>query len=381
MLIIKHIAIFVIMNNHLDILIARIATLQSKGDVYFAEGLFEAQRVNPLIGYKRNDETIFFTAIITFTLQRLSHLLSVESQKIVSSITAKSIKNYPDFENKDGLKTYNFWKTKPSRHFPNGYVFGRFTHFKIPDDVDDTAMVYLTSPHTPTDILWLKDKLTQHANLSKLQIKNTFKEYKSLRAYSTWFGKNMYIEFDVAVLCNLMYWIFENKLPHNQHDSDSLAYIRSTIETDQYLNQPFAVAHQYPRTVPIVYHVARLMGAFQIEALEPIRAKLIGDIRRLLTQPQPRMDRIVLQTSLMRLGIYDFNFESVEDISTANFEDFYFFIAGLLTAYQNPVLYQMARWPLFHIRWQCEAHCWTLVAEYVALQSSHKKPNFAKTPN
>ena len=369
------------MTNYLDILIKRIAALQTKGDIYFTAGLFEAQRTNTLIGYKRNDETIFFTAIITFTLQRLRHLLSTESQKIVDNITAKAIQNYPDFENKDGLKTYNFWKTKPSQHFPNGYVFGRFSHFKIPDDVDDTAMVYLTRPHAATDILWLKDKLTQHANLSKLQIKNTFKEYKSLRAYSTWFGKNMYIEFDVAVLCNLMYWIFENKLPINQHDSDSLTYIRSTIETNQYLSKPFAVAHQYPRTVLIIYHVARLMGAFQIEALEPIRAKLIADIRHLLTQPQHRLDRIVLQTSLMRLGIYDFDFEPIEDITNADFEDFYFFIAGLLTAYQNPILYRMARWPLFHIKWQCEAHCWTLIAEYAALQSSYKNPNFTKTPN
>ncbi len=369
------------MTRYLDILIARIAHLQSKGDVYFAKGLFPAQRTNSTIGYKRPDTTVFFTAIITFTLQRISQVLSPESQKTVADIAAKAIQNYPDFQNKDGLKTYNFWKTKPSQHFPNGYIFRYFNHFKIPDDIDDTAMVYLTNGSGQEDMIWLKDKLSQHANLSKLQIKNTFNEYKSLQAYSTWFGKNMYIEFDVAVLCNLLYLVFERQVPLNQHDRDSLVYIRSVIETGQYLNQPFAVAHQYPRTVPIVYHVARLMGAFQIEALEPIRAKLIADIRHLLTQSQQRLDRIVLQTSLMRLGVYDFETESIEDISAADFEDFYFFIAGLLTAYQNPILYRMARWPLFHIRWQCEAHCWTLIAEYVALQVSHKNPNFAPPQN
>jgi hypothetical protein len=365
------------MTNYLEILIARIAALQSKGDAYFSEGLFEAQRTNPSIGYKRPDTTVFFTAIITFTLQRISHVLSAESQKTVADMTTKATQNYSDFQNKDGLKTYNFWKTKPSQHFPNGRIFGRFNHFKIPDDVDDTAMIYLTAPHSTNDIRWLKDKLTQHANLSKLQIKNTFDDYKTLRAYSTWFGQNMYIEFDVAVLCNLMYLIFEQQLPLNQHDTDSLAYIRSAIETDRYLTHPFAVAHQYPRTVPIVYHVARLMGAFEVEALAPIKAKLIADIRQLLALPQQRLDKIVLHTSLMRLGVYDFDLEPVEDITTSDFEGFYFFIAGLLTAYQQPMLYRMARWPLFHIRWQCEAHCWTLIAEYVSLQVSNKNPNFA----
>jgi hypothetical protein len=159
-----------------------------------------------------------------------------------------------------------------------------------------------------------------------------------------------------------------------------LTYIRSAIETNRYLKLPFAVAHQYPRTVPIVYHVARLMGAFEIEALTPIRAKLIADIKHLLTLPQHRLDKIVLQTSLMRLGVYDLDFEPVENMTTADFKGFYFFIAGLLTAYQNPILYRMARWPLFHIRWQCEAHFWTLIAEHVALQISYKNPNFAKIP-
>lgn len=355
----------------IDFYIQRISQLQSNGDEYFSTGLFPAIRQNPQIKYTRPDTTIFFTAIICFTLQRIKPFLDKQNQQIVEDILEKAILNYPKFQNKDGLKTYNFWQTKPSKHFPNGYIFRHLEHFRIPDDVDDTAMIYLTSNPSHAELTWLKQKLTQHANLSKIQIRNTFPEYRNLKAYSTWFGKNMYIEFDVCVLCNLMYCIFEYKLPLNQHDFDSLTYIRSTIETNRYLEVPFRVAHQYPRTVPIVYHLARLMGAFEIPELEPIRAKLIADTKNLLTQPQHWLDAVVLHIALMRLGETDLpDLKLPEPIEASDFEGFYFFIAGLLTAYQHPMLYKMASLPLFHIRWECEAHCWALLAEYETLRNN-----------
>ncbi len=350
----------------LENIIEKIAALQSKGEKYFDEGLFPALRTNRLIGYHRPDTTVFFTAVIIFTLKKIKPCLSPKSQKLVEEIVRKGIQNYPQFQNKDGLKTYNFWKTKPSKHFPNGYLFRRFEHFRIPDDIDDTAMIYLTSSPTEEELRWLKQKLSLHANLSKQQIKNTYPEYRFLKAYSTWFGKNMYIEFDACVLANMLYCIYEYQLPVNQYDKDSLAYIRSIIETNRYLLEPFRCAHQYPRSVPIIYHIARLMGAFDIEELVPIRTKLIEDTQDLLLTAPPIMDEIVLKTSLMRLGIRPAPLSRIPT-SNEDFKGFYFFIAGLLTAYENPLLYRLSISPLVQMRWECEAHCWALVAEYLSL--------------
>lgn len=354
--------------HSLDEIIQRIAELQSKGEEYFDEGLFPARRTNRFIGYERPDTTVFFTAVIVFTLQKLKPLLSPASRQKVDEITEKGIRNYPKFQNKDGLKTYNFWKTTPSKHFPNGRVFRHFDHFRIPDDSDDTAMIYLTSSPAREEVLWLKEKLSLHANGTRQSIQNTYPDYRALKAYSTWFGKNMYIEFDACVLANVLYCVYEFHLPLNQHDTDSLTYIRSVIETGRYLTEPFRCAHQYPRTVPIIYHVARLMGAFYIPELEPIREKLISDTQHLLQKPQTVLDEICLNTSLMRLGV-KVKMERL-DVQEKDFDGFYFFIAGLLTAYENPLLYRLAVSPLFQMRWECEAHCWTLVAEYLALQQN-----------
>ncbi len=349
--------------------ISRIENCQSSENQYFPNGLFPAYRENPLIGYRRPDTTIFFSAIIAFTLQSIRDRLDEELKSKIDTICQRVIQNYPDFQNKDGLQTYNFWKTKPSQHFPNGHLFRHFDHFRIPDDVDDTAFVYMTSPRTQDECLWLKNKLAMHANGARQWIRNTHSEYRSLEAYSTWFGKNMYIEFDVSVLSNILYCIYQYDLPLSKHDEASMTYIRSVIETDRYIESPFRCAHQYPRTPLIIYHVTRLMASFNPPMLSSIRPKLIADTKKLLCQTGNAMDRVILSTSLMRLGEPTARI-AVERYGANEFKGFYFFIAGLLTAYENKLLYKLAKTPLFHMHWVCEAHNWALLAEYEVLWQS-----------
>lgn len=349
-----------------------IEALQSGGEEFFPPGLFPSYRVNSRIRYRRPDTNIFFSAISAFTLQSICPLLrDREASEQIESIHRKVVANYPAFQNKDGLKTYNFWRTKPSDHFSNGYIFRHFEHFRIPDDVDDTAMVYLTSNPTSEELLWLKSKLAQHANGTKKWARNTYSEYAKLRAYSTWFGKNMYIELDACVLSNLLYCIYHYKLPFNEHDRDSLLYIRGVIESGRYKSEPFRCAHQYPRTPLIIYHVSRLIGAFEPMLLTRVKNELVETSFRLLSEDLHPMDRVLLSTSLLRLG-YNPAPIIVENYTSQDFKGFWFFIAGLLTAYEFSSLYRLADSEWFHMKWECEAHCWVLLAEYLALSECQK---------
>ncbi len=346
-----------------DAIIQRIALLQD------ASGLFPSVRHNPALGYRRADTNIFFTAITVFTLQNLCSSLSAESGRLLDRIGERARAAYPTFQNKDGLFTYNFWPTRPSQHFPNGYVFRHFTHFRIPDDIDDTAMVYLTTPRTSEERHWLKIKLTQHANQSQTetgairQIKNTYADYRDLQAYSTWFGKNMPIDFDACALSNLLYWVYENDLPHNAHDADSLTYLRDVVQSGRYRAEPFRCAPHYARTSLIIYHLARLIAAFNPPELAAIRPLLIADARQVFNTATNRIEQLVLATSLLRLGERPPAVE-LTDIET-DFSGFHFFVAGMLTAYEQPLLRQWADKPITQMRWQCDAHGWALVAEYL----------------
>lgn len=348
----------------------KIVALQSGGEEHFPPGLFPAYRSNRRLGYRRPDTNLFFSAISAFTLQGISPYLSdPRLVELIGDIKSRVVANYPDFRNKDGLETYNFWRTKPSDHFSNGYLFRHFDHFRIPDDADDTSMVYLTGSPRQEELFWLKDKLGRHANGTKQWARNTYAEYAGLRAYSTWFGKKMYVEMDACVLSNLLYCIYHYKLPFNQHDQDSLIYIRSVIESGRYKSEPFRCAHQYPRTPLIIYHVARLMGTFEPLLLRRIKPELIETCQSLLEKDIHPMDRVILSTALLRLGVKPAPV-AVENYTREEFEGFWFFIAGLLTAYEYKWIYSIAHSGFFHMYWECEAHCWTLLAEYSALRDA-----------
>ena len=347
-----------------DEIITRIAAFQTTQSGYFSSGLFPSYRVQPQwFGYRRADDSVFLTACATFTLQGIRDRVSAESGQLIDQIAGRAAEAYPLFQNKDGLDTYNFWPTRPSRHFPNGHVLHRFDHFRIPDDIDDTAMVFLTQIPPPETLLWLKSKLAQHANGSQRTIRNTFPDYRHLRAYSTWFGKTMPIDFDVCALSNLLYLIFRHDLPLNKHDTDSLTLLAEMVRSGQYVSQPFRCAPHYARTPLILYHIVRLLAAFHPPELVAVQPQLLADARAQLAFATHPMDRIMLSTTLLRLGEIppDLNLTGIEQ----SFSTFHFFIAGLLTAYENPLLNRLATSPFVQMRWTCEAHCWALIAEYL----------------
>jgi hypothetical protein len=175
----------------------------------------------------------------------------------------------------------------------------------------------------------------------------------------------MPIDFDACALSNLLYCVYEYDLPRDQHDADSLTYLRDVIRSGRYRSDPFGCAPHYARPSLIAYHVSRLMHAFTIPELEPVRSQLIADARQLLGQATNRLEQIMLATTLLRLG------ERPPVIDTRNidvdFAGFNFFIAGLLTAYETPWLRRWAHRPITQMRWHCEAHCWVLVMEYLAV--------------
>ncbi|WP_228724274.1 hypothetical protein [Spirosoma sp. KUDC1026] len=350
-----------------DALIDRISRLQQP------DGLFASYRSNAALFYRRPDTNIFFTVITVFTLQRLRDSVSPAAQQQIDLIAERAERAYERFQNKDGLKTYNFWPTRPSQHFSNGYLFRHFEHFRIPDDIDDTAMVYLTTETTSTERLWLKEKLSQHTNGSQPPrlIQNTYSDYQQLRAYSTWFGKNMPVDFDACALSNLLYWVYQDNLPRNQHDTDALTYLRSIVETGRYVTEPFQCAPHYARTSLIIYHLARLLSAFSIPELEVTRPRLVADSYEQLNRATNQLERVLLTTALHWLGERPFLVD-LDNIEQA-FDTFHFFIAGMLTAYEQPWLRRFADRPWVQMRWQCEAHNWALVTEYLVLVTGSVK--------
>ena len=348
-------------NLDIDAFIERIALCQSQGDAFFPDGIFPSYRHNKCLFYHRPDTNIFYTATIVFILNQIKEKVSAKSQTVIKNISENAIKNYPDFQNKVGLKTYNFWKTKPSKHFPNGKIFKHFDHFRIPDDIDDTALIYLTLPHSREDVLWLKEKVKLHSAPALKEGVYSIPHLEVRRlVYSTWFGKNMPIEHDVCALCNLMYLFEKHQLPHNEYDEAAFNFLRDVILQERYITNTFKVAHNYATIPLIIYHYARLLGDFKIPQIEVCREKLIVKIKHLLDNELNTMNRVILETSLLKLD----KSEAVVNyqLSINNYQ-FTYFIAGLLSSYKNTILYFFAPFKITQMEWQCEAHELALIVE------------------
>ena len=136
-------------------IIDKISGFQSTGNSIYRNGLFPSQRVHPILPYRREDNNIFFSALIAFTLRQLRHHLPADQQNKVDKIVEAVHANYRYFKSDKG--TYNFWEPGAS-NFPNGWVLHKFNWLEIPDDTDDSSLIMLTKSPSKDHLLWYKNK-------------------------------------------------------------------------------------------------------------------------------------------------------------------------------------------------------------------------------
>jgi hypothetical protein len=349
-------------------LVARIAALQSTGDQHYPAGLFPSLRWKKAIGYRREDSNGFFTSLTVFTLREIRAQLPAAAQALVDEITVKALATYPLYQNRDGQATYNFYQTRPLNHFPHGYLLRRSRHFASPDDVDSTSLAYLSDPRPPAQNEWLKAKLLTHANTVKGWAATGPPAFRRKKIYSAWFGERMPIDMDASTLSNGLLWIVRSQLPLNEFDHDGLEFINWAITSGEYRRRPLDVSAYYATAPLIAYHVGRLLAEANLPALAEARATLRRDLPALLAGAAHFMDKVLLGTTLLRLGdtpapLLDPTW-TLADIEPRS-RGLYFCIAPLLNYY--PQTRWLARWRLSQIDWECPAHSLALVAEYVAL--------------
>ena len=349
----------------IDLLVKMQAT---NTDKRIKQGVFPTYRTHAFIPYKRFDDNIYFTALIVMVLQEYLPYIHRNEKIKVEEMIAKALKSYKYYANRFGLETYNFWRQNPSLHFPNGRLLSKLSRFQLTDDTDDTALIYITENRPNNEVRWLKQEMIKHTNLYKHKIYNNFEKYQNLKAYSAWFGKNMYIEFDAAVLSNILYFVFYYKLPLNQYDYDSIKYIKSVLENGEHLSHPYYVSHYYYQSAVIMYHVARLIVKFDIPELESCKNIIIKDAQILTAKNNNLLIKIILNSTLLMLG------KKTKPVKYSlidkDIDKFCFFTASLLKPYENKFfLGKISKFQLFHIRWKSPAHSLALILENEILRS------------
>jgi hypothetical protein len=342
-----------------------LAALQCKNDSYFTDGLYAAERVWAKGLYKRKDDTAFFTACIGFTLKRYEHLFNKEELMMVNTIIAQMSPAFANFKNKDGHASYNFWKTKPSMHFPGGVLAKRFKFFMIPDDIDDSAMIHLAKVHSREEQLALKEKMIRFAIGNLKWPDQPIKGYESFKTYNTFFVKNMPSAFDICALCNALYFVYHYQLPLNEQDEHSLNLISKCLERDDHLKRPYEMSPYYPNSVLIIYHLVRLLVDIEPKDLIPFWDKLHAQVNQLALLPkQSSSERLILTICLQKLSPKHIVLPSIDPKEKAHFP---FFVAGLLGEVSPKWLRALAFLDASHIKYQSLAYAETLWLEHLLL--------------
>ncbi|BDQ11046.1 hypothetical protein TEGAF0_02630 [Sediminibacterium sp. TEGAF015] len=286
-------------------LMERIAFLQAKEDGIFPKGSIPSYRM-----YAHNKDRFkadinpFFTGLVSFTLLDIQPHLTEAQNRIANQIISNTQPVFEKFKNrKSNLPTYNFWPTDTPKIFPNA---GWLNHFdksrSLPDDMDDTVIILMAMQATDSIASMVHELMQNHVNTPTNPVKNTFKEYRKLSAYSTWFGKKMPTEFDVSVLMNVLYFVQKYNLKWSAADSTSLGLITDVIETEKHIHHANYISHHYAKTSIVLYHLSRLMSLKSIPSLELLKPKLISQAMNLFKQSESFMEKILLSTSLLKWG-------------------------------------------------------------------------------
>ncbi len=340
----------------------RLQHLQSKTDKPFPKGLFPTYRQ-----YNKNrfeakaDNNVFTTAVIVFMLKQMRPKLSEADKIICDSITQRAYPSFAKFKNQKGRNTYNFWQTDTINIFPNlGWPNLIISSKALPDDLDDTVMLLLALGVDGKTAEEVHELMQQYVNTKVKTVHNTFKDLKYIKAYSTWFGKKMPVDFDVCVMSNVLYFTKKYHIPFNAADSASLDYITTVLEKRYHITAPDYVAPHYATTPIVLYHVSRLMANSEpISALEKYRPQLIEDAKTCYAKAKNIPEKIILQTALMRLG--NKGFAPVEINGNALFEEieennFIYFIANMASYFRNPFKDVVGDMAIVKFNYYCPAY-------------------------
>lgn len=347
--------------NSLDIL-KEIQASQVVADEFYDAGLFPSQRSWFTPGGPVEDNNIFVTASIGYILRSVSERADAESAVLINNILLKMEPLYEKYESRRKAGTYNFWQTiPPDLPFPNGGRLLSKESYRLPDDYDDTSLVRLSAG--PDSILdqRVRDVMVSYTfRKNRKPVEKTLDKYKDRKAYEVFFADKMEQEYDVAVMSNVLLFMFDRGYELNEMDVKTIQFITDALRSGDHWDAPEAIAPSYRSTSLILYHVARLVARDKNNQFQGLRALLVQDLKQVLTNGPSAMEHIIAASSLIRLGENPGEELALNDLQK-ELDSFVFFQAQLSTIGWVPTM-----------KWVSRSFNLSLLYEYMVLSKSEK---------
>jgi len=353
-------------------LLHRIKALQgSEAHLFAPAGLFPSYRKNDNLGYRRADNSIYFTASIAMTLLMVADRLSPEELKVIRAIVSTVERALPDYQNKERPYLYNFYPKKPKHHFRDGRLLHRLTYFALADDADDTSVIHLLKllkNNSAENRLQGKNAIDYYRmrTLSKVDQRNHLPiDYRGFSAHGTWCGtERMTLVYDVCVICNVLALAAKTNTEHTDIENDSYSFINYCLTSRDLIDKPYKTSNYYADPFINLYHVARLY-AVSPDGLDYSQlVKLHGE---LLIRPMNLIQKIMMSSAAAMLGLgpQKVDFTNDQVITAAHHHSS--FIAPMLGSTTLGLLNKLAPAKISWLTYHCEAYCLALAAESLLL--------------
>jgi hypothetical protein len=334
----------------------------------FPPGIFPSTRVYAYNkNNSKNDPNVFFTGLIVHTLKKYQKQCTPYQQGLIQQIVKDGLSSVGLFKNKSGRDTYNFWRTDTPQIFPNAGWLNTFDKSQsLPDDFDDTVILLWAQEVTKERAAVVHDTMQLYANTKVKSIKNSLPAFKNLPAYSTWFGKKMPIDFDMAVLCNVLSFVNAYDLQWTASDSASLQLITTAIDNNWHVTKADFIAPHYAKPAVIMYHIARLLTAGNqqnIQTLIALKPTLLKQTDSLLAISKDPLEAILLNTARVHFGGIPNDVSQSLDQAVIEQSKYPFFIANMASMLPSPVKRPLSKLAIAKFEYRCPAYNLALLWE------------------
>jgi hypothetical protein len=336
----------------------------------FPPGIFPSTRVYAYNkNNSKNDPNVFFTGLIVHTLKKYEKLCTPFQKRMIQQIVQDGLSSVGLFKNKSGRDTYNFWRTDTPQIFPNAGWLNTFDKSQsLPDDFDDTVILLWAQEVSMERASAIHDTMQLFANTKGKTVQNTLTAFETLPAYSTWFGKKMPIDFDMAVLCNVLSFVNAYDLPWTRSDSASLQLITTAIQNNWHMRKANFIAPHYAKPAVILYHIARLLNTGKqqnMEALMALKPSLLHSTDSLLAISKDPLETVLLQSARMQFGGIAGDVQALQPFDAAAIEQskYPFFIANMASMLPNPVKRPLSKLAFAKFEYRCPAYNLALLWE------------------
>jgi len=210
------------------------------------------------------------------------------------------------------------------------------------------------------------DTMQLYANTKVKTIKNTLAPFKNLPAYSTWFGKKMPIDFDMAVLCNVLSFVNAYDLQWTASDSASLQLITTAIQNNWHVTKADFIAPHYAKPAVIMYHIARLLTAGNqqnIETLIALKPTLLKQTDSLLAISKDPLENVLLSSARVRFGGIPNDASQTLVQATIEQSKYPFFIANMASMLPSPIKRPLSKLAFAKFEYRCPAYNLALLWE------------------